>query len=205
VSSLKTPVGPERKSVYLRRRLFVLAGLLAIVAFVVLVILKPGSSGSAASAPEVVLPAEVVVGEKVEEPTGELPGCPPGQLEVTPVVNLDSYATNELPQLSMRIENTGETACHAELGTAGMSFKITSGSDEVWRSTDCQVKPDSRMIILEPATPLETEPLEWDRTRSSTETCEIARDQVGADGATYHLHAAAAGVQSGSTATFLLY
>ena len=60
-------------------------------------------------------------------------------------------------------------------------------------------------MILEPGTPLSTDPIEWDRTRSSPETCEIARDPVVADGATYHLHVAAGGVQGSGTAPFLLY
>lgn len=207
MNTLRDPVGPERKAVYLRRRLLVLAGLLAIVAFVVLVILKPGSSGGAASAPEVEMPDEIVAAEKVQDktPTGDVPDCAAGELEVTPLTDHDSYAAGELPQLSLRVENKGEKACQAQLGTAGMSFKITSGSDEVWRSADCQVNPDNRAVILEPGTPLSTDPIEWDRTRSSPETCEIARDPVVADGATYHLHVAAGGVQGGGTAPFLLY
>lgn len=203
----RDPVWPERKGVYLRRRLLVLAGLLAIVAFVVLVILKPGSTGGAASAPEVTMPDEIVAAEKVQDktPAGDVPECAAGELEVTALTDHDSYAAGELPQLSLRVENKGERACQAQLGTAGMSFRITSGIDEVWRSVDCQVNPDSRAVILEPGVPLSTEPIEWDRTRSSTETCEVARDPVVADGATYHLHVVAGGVQGGGTAPFLLY
>jgi hypothetical protein len=103
------------------------------------------------------------------------------------------------------VENKGEAACQAQLGTAVMAFVITSGSDEVWRSSDCQVNGDSRAVVLEPATPLETEAIEWDRTRSGTETCEIARDPVTAEGATYHLHVAVGSVSGTGTAPFLLY
>ncbi len=208
MSGWREPVGPEKKAVYIRRRLIVLGGLLALIIFVVLVIWKPGSSGGAASAPEVDLPKEIVAADKQQNPqikAGELPACAAGSLVVTPIVDRESYAAEELPQLSLRVENTGDEKCEAQLGTSGMSFTVTSGSDEVWRSTDCQVNPDSRAVILEPKKPLETEAIVWDRTRSSPETCEIARDQVDADGATYHLRVSAAGVQSSGTSSFLLY
>ena len=204
MSNLRNPVGPQDKSVYIRRRLAVLVGLLATIAIIVLIVLKPGSSGGAAAAPEVELPTEVVVEDKTQ-PAAAVVMCPAGELEVTAITDRESYAPGELVQLSLRIENKSEIACQAELGTAGMNFRITSGSDEVWRSTDCQVNPDRRAVILEPAKPLETEPIEWNRTRSSAETCDVDRDPVGAGGATYHLHASAAGVASNSTAPFLLY
>jgi len=207
VNTLRDPVGPERKGVYLRRRLLVLAGLLALIAFVVLVIVKPGSSGGAASAPQVEVPDEIVAADKAQsaEDDAEVPACAKGSLLVTPITNQDSYASGELPELSLSVENTGDAACSAELGTAGMTFRITSGADEVWRSTDCQKNADSRVVILEPAKPLTTEPLTWDRTRSSPETCDIDRDSVTAEGATYHLNVTAAGVSGQGTAPFLLY
>ncbi len=204
MSTLRDPVGPERKAVYVRRRIAVLVGLVALIGFIVLIIVKPGSSGGAAAAPEVELPGEVVV-EETTTPAADVPVCPAGELQVTPITDRESYAADEQPLLSMRIENIGEINCQAELGTAAMSFRITSGSDEVWRSTDCQVDADRRSVILEPAKPLETEAITWDRTRSSTETCSVDRDGVTAEGATYHLHVSAAGVSSNSTAPFLLY
>lgn len=208
MSGWKEPLGPEKKSVYLRRRLLVLAGFLALVGFIVLVIVKPGSSGGAATAPEVTLPAEIVAADKVQDKSvepGALAPCPAGELVVTPITDRESYAGGELPLLSLRVENMGAAACEAQLGTSTMTFTITSGSDQVWKSTDCQVSPDTRAVILEPGKPLETEPLTWDRTRSSVETCEIERDPVFAEGSTYHLQVSAAGVQGTSTAPFLLY
>lgn len=208
MSGWREPVGPEKKSVYLRRRLLVLGGLVAVIVFIVLVIVKPGSSGGAAAPPDVKLPAEIVSADKAQDKsvkTGELPPCAAGELVVTPLTDRDSYSDGELPQLSLRVENTGAAACEAQLGTGGMLFTLTSGSDVVWRSTDCQVRPDMRAVILEPKKPLETEAIAWDRTRSSTETCDVDRDPVGADGSTYHLQVSAAGVPGTGTASFLLY
>ena len=207
MGTLTDPVGPESKAVYMRRRLLVLAGIVALIVFVVLVVVKPGSSGGAAKAPDVKVPDEIVAAEKTQDKTqtGDVPACPAGELAVTPITDRESYAAGEQPMLSLRVENVGAAACQAQLGTGLMSFKITSGSDEVWRSTDCQVSPDQRAVILEPGKPLETEPIAWDRTRSSPESCDISRDPVVAEGSTYHLQVSAAGVTSTDTARFLLY
>ncbi|MBU3994187.1 MAG: hypothetical protein KKF42_00160 [Actinobacteria bacterium] len=208
MSTLREPVGPKDKKVYVRRRLLVLAALLAVGIAVVLVIVKPGSSGGAAGAREVEVPEDLVSVEKQEteeaDPTA-IAACADSQIRVTPVTDRDSYAAGELPKLSLSVENVGEADCQADLGTAGMSFEITSGADQVWRSTDCQQNADHRSVIVQPGKPLTTEALEWDRTRSSPESCEITRDPVGAGGATYHLRVAIGGVNGEGTAPFLLY
>lgn len=206
MSTLRNPIGPKSKGVYVRRRLFVLVGLLAVVAFVVLVIVRPGTDGGAAKAPEVKMPEELVAAEQAETgKPGELPNCGTGELAVTPLTDGNSYAAGQSPLLALRIESRAEAACQADLGTAGMSFVITSGSDQIWRSTDCQENPDHRNVILQPGEALETEPFAWDRTRSNPDSCDAERPQVVAGGATYHLHVAIFGVQGSGTASFLLY
>ena len=185
MNTLRDPVGPESKGVYLRRRLLVLGGLLAIIVFVVLVIVKPGSSGGAASAPEVQVPDEIVAADKLQNDqpkAGESAPCPAGEISVTPIVDRDSYASGELPLPSLRVENPGAKKCEAQLGTAGLSFILPSGSEQVWRSRACKINADTRAVSLDPGKPLETEPIQWDRTRSSPESCEIARDPVTAEG-----------------------
>lgn len=207
MSTWRDPVGPEAKSVYLRRRIFVLVILLAVAAAVVLIFVKPGSSGGAATNPKVEVPGEVVAGEQASEPkeSGEPGECGANDLSVAAITDRESYAAGEKPELSLAVLNVGEKTCVADLGTAGMVFSITSGSDQVWLSTDCQQKPDHRAVLLEPDKPLTTETITWDRSRSSAETCDVARDPVAADGASYHLRATVAGVESDETAQFLLY
>lgn len=203
----RDPVGTKEKSVYVRRRILVLLGLLAIVAAVVLIILKPGSTGGAASSRGVEVPDDLVAAEQADakQESAEIPACGAGQLEVAPITDRESYAVGELPQLSLSIENTGTAPCTADVGTAGMLFTITSGSDEVWRSIDCQTDSAHLAVVLEPGTPLTTEPLAWDRTRSSAESCETSRETVGSGGASYHLRVAAAGIEGTGTKQFLLY
>jgi len=202
MAAWQNPVGSKPKSVYVRRRILVLLALLALVAVVVLIIVKPGGSHDTAppagSTPS--LDAEPVV-----QDDGEPVECLKSQLLVKPVTDRNSYASGELPQLSLTITNTGTKSCTTDLGTAGMIFSVTSGSDQIWLSTDCQSQPDHRLVILEPKSPVPTEPITWDRTRSSTGTCDIDRDPVVAGGASYHLRVTAAGVESTDTAQFLLY
>lgn len=202
----KDPVGEKDKSVYVRRRILVLLGLLAVIAAVVLIIVRPGSSESAATSRDVAVPKDLVAADKADSKAqdAEVAPCGDGQLLVTPITDRTSYAPGELPQLSLSVENTRDEKCTADLGTAGMTFTVTSGSDQVWRSTDCQTKPDHRAVILEPGKPLTTEAIAWDRTRSGTETCDIGRDQVAAGGASYHLSVAVAGVEGKGTVQFLL-
>lgn len=204
---LNDPVGPERKSVYLRRRLFVLAGLVAIVVAVVLVIVKPGSTGGAATAPKVDLPKDVVAADAPEESLkdGEIASCKASDLEVTPITDRNTYAAGEQPLLSLSVQNISDATCAADLGTATMTFKVWSGTDEVWRSTDCQKDPKSQPVKLKKGEKLTTETLAWDRTRSSTETCDVPRDEVYGDGSTYRLEVSVAGVPGKGSAPFLLY
>lgn len=207
-SALRTPVGPNDRSVYLRRRLIVLLGIVAVIAAVTLMIIRPGSnSGSAGEVSKVEVPSDL--SEKPETPAADeeatTPMCDSNALAVTAETDQGSYGPGEIPQLSLTVTNTSKEKCIADLGTAGMSFTVTSGADEVWRSTDCQTAKDSLPVELAAGETLETETIAWDRTRSSTETCEITRDPVWADGASYHLSASVAGVKSETTAQFLLY
>lgn len=211
MSTWKEPVGPKAKGVYLRRRILVLVALVALAAAVVLIVLRPGSTGGAVGAREVEVPDDLVQVEQQDQQQAEsdepapLAVCAAGQLVVTPVLDAASYGPEQLPLLSLSIENRSDAECSADLGTAGMSFTITSGSDQIWRSTDCQQNPDHRAVILKPGEPLETEPLAWDRTRSSPDTCDTEREAVVGGGASYHLRVSAAGVESNGTAQFQLY
>lgn len=204
-------MGPKDRKVYVRRRLMVLMVLLAVIAVVVLIIVRPGSSGGVVDANQVEVPKDLVESPAPESdgPDGAgddaVASCSAGQFTVTPATDKGDYAAGELPQLSLSVENTGEEPCSADLGSANLQFVIVSGDDEVWRSADCQENAEHLAVILEPGTPLETEAIPWDRTRSSSETCDISRDPVAAGGASYHLRTAAAGTQGTGTAQFLLY
>lgn len=207
MSKWRDPAGSKDKNVYVRRRVLVLLGFIALVAAVVLVIIRPGSNGGVGEMNTVELPGDLaqVAQQQTTQDPATVQACAPGQLTVTPVVSSQNVAPEETPQLSLTVENTGQAECTADLGTAGMTFSITSGSDQVWRSTDCQKNPDHRAVILKPGTPLPTTPIPWDRTRSGAETCGAEREPMPGGGASYHLTASVGGVSSVGTAQFQLY
>lgn len=207
MSTFRDPVGPKPAKVYVRRRLLVLAVLVAVIAVIVLAIVKPGSGAGAPEANEVSLPTDLAAqtAQSNAPQDGDVAACQPGQLKVTPGSDKTDYAEGELPQLFLSVVNSGSDPCSADLGTAGMEFIVSSGDDQVWRSVDCQSEPEMLPVILDPDQPVQTEPIAWDRTRSSAETCDITRDPVASGGASYHLRATVAGVDSSGTAQFLLY
>ncbi|GAB2566990.1 hypothetical protein [Leucobacter ruminantium] len=203
LDALRNPVGPKDRKVYIRRRIAVLAVLLAVVAVVVLVFVKPGSSGGARDSAQVEVPNDLP--RDAEPAEGDAPAaCSAEQITVTPITDKTAYAEGELPLLSLSVENTGADACTADLGTAGMTFTITSGEDQVWRSVDCQKDPTNQAVILDPGKPLTTDTVQWDRTRSTPDTCEVPREPVAAGGASYHLAVAAGGATSTDTVQFIL-
>lgn len=205
MSTLRDPVGPKNRNVYIRRRILVLAGLVAIIAVIVLIIVKPGSGGPT-EIPNVDVPADAATTSPADDPKSskKTQECAASELRVTAITDKTDYAAGDLPKLSLSVENTGSKPCTADLGSAGMQFVISSGDDEVWRSVDCQTEPESLPVILDPGKPLESEAISWDRTRSSPDTCKVSRDPVGADGATYRLQATAAGVTGAEKVSFLL-
>jgi hypothetical protein len=106
--------------------------------------------------------------------------------------------------ISMRITNTGRSACTLDVGTAQQEYVIVSGSDPIWNSRDCQTESAPLDRVLQPNEPLTSNPFPWDRTRSSTSTCGTARPEVIAAGSTYRLSVKLGDLTSASDAAFIL-
>ena len=155
--------------------------------------------------------------EKVEVPEG-ISGaqdgaagpkaCGDADLIVDAHTDALTYAEGVLPKFSLSVENNGKEDCVANLGTKTMVFEVREANESdpkkaLWRSTHCQQDPDTRMVILEPKTPLATDPIEWDRTASSEDSCDWAEREAAPAGA-YDLHVEIAGVKSKEPAQFLI-
>jgi hypothetical protein len=185
MSTIKNPVGPQPPSVYWRRRLVLLLLVVVVIVVVVLIIVRPGSgtpsshpsgSNSASGPPS----AGATSGSSAT-------ACDPSVITLTPITDAASYAAGVNPQLSMSITNSGASACTFDVGTDAQVYLITSGSDQIWSSKDCQEAPAANKQVLQPGKALSTTPFAWDRTRSSTTTCTGSRPEVTAGGASYHL------------------
>ena len=201
-------------SVYRRRRLMVLLGLVAVIVAVVLVIVRPGASQgdevsqTAPPTPSATVPAsdDPVASEPPAEPSADGAPCAERQIIVEAITDKQVYAAGEQPNLSVTITNTGPNTCVLNVGTAAQVFTVTSGTETYWKSTDCQVDAVDAQVSLEPNTPVSSSaPIVWDRTRSNADTCGGERTPAPAAGASYHLAVAVSGFESDATKQFLLY
>jgi cytoskeletal protein RodZ len=139
--------------------------------------------------------------------TAAAKACAATDISVEAVADKTSYAAGQNPKLSIKLTNEGSAACTFNVGTTTQSFTITSGSDTWWRSTDCQTAPSDMIVLLKAGqTVASSQPVVWDRTRSSVSTCKsTSRPKAGGGGATYHLQVSIGGVPSHGDTMFLLY
>ncbi len=180
MSTFRNPVGPQPASVYWRRRLVVALLLIAVIAIVVLIIVQPRGDSKSDSGNKQPHP-------QVSQSVDPSAACAPGVVELTASTDKSNYASGENPQMTLTLTNEGAVPCTINAGTTQQVFTITSGSETYWKSTDCQSGAVDANVVLEPNIPKSTNPLAWDRTRSSPTTCDSSRQQVTAGGASYHL------------------
>lgn len=191
MSTLRSPVGPQPPSVYWRRRIFALLGLAAVVVVIVLIVssLSSGApSGDKTPAPGGTPTSDGTPAPDFTSAAGGDP-CDPAQVRLVAVTDSNRYDSGEKPMISMEITNAGAQPCTFDVGTGAQEYIITSGTDRIWSSKDCQTGETSTPQVLEPGVELTTEPFAWDRTRSSTDTCNGSRPAAvaGKDGPTYRL------------------
>lgn len=201
MSTLRHPVGPQPPSVYWRRRLLVLLGVVAVVVIIVLIVWNGGRASE--DARETPAPSGTPSDEASAPPfaDGE---CDPDVVRVEAVTDAESYQAGVQPLISMRVTNLGSSACVLAVGPDVQVYSIVSGADPIWTSTDC-LSGDPAEVTLQPNQPVTTEPFAWDRTRSDPATCDQARSEVTAGGATYRLSVSLGGIESESDVPFLLY
>ncbi len=133
--------------------------------------------------------------------------CSASDIVVSAVADKTSYASGQNPKLSIKLTNEGSTSCTFNVGTSTQTFTVTSGSDTWWRSTDCQTEPSDMVVLLKAGqTVSSSQPVVWDRTRSSVSSCQSTnRPKAAGGGATYHVQVAIGGVPSQGDTMFLLY
>jgi hypothetical protein len=186
--------------VYWRRRLIVGLGVVAVIVIVILIIVRPGSgspkaAGTTAPSATASTPASTSTGA----------ACSDANLTLAPVTDKVSYAAGELPQISMKLTNTGTTSCTVNMGSTKQDLIITSGSETIWNSTDCQTGAVDSPQVLKAGQSVSTPAIPWNRTRSSKSTCSSTTlPQVTAGGASYHLGVTLGDLKSKDTVQFLL-
>lgn len=204
MSTVRNPVGPLPPEVYWRRRIVVGLVALAVLIIIVLIIVRPGSGAPTEQpAPEPETSESALPGD---EPVAEGPAgaCTAAQLELTPVTDAEVYSADQQPLLSLTLLNTGTTACTLQAGSDVQSYVITSGSDRIWASSDCQEPGVPAEVTLQPGEPLTSAPFAWSRTRSAPDDCDSERVPVVAGGATYRLSVSVGEIESDGDRPFIL-
>lgn len=208
-------------AVYRRRRLAVFGGLVLVLAAVAvgiwLLIAQPWAPSDAAdrtpspksqaSQTPTESPSDEPTASSTPDPTPTVAACTASDVRVEAVTDAESYQADVQPKLSIRLTNTSDADCTLNVGSSTQTFTITSGSDTWWRSTDCQQNPSDMIVTLkagEDATSVE--PVIWDRTRSSVDTCgDENRPRAPGGGASYYVGVSIGGFDSETPTQILLY
>ena len=204
MSTFREPVGPQPKSVYWRRRL-VVGGVLAAIIVIIALIAWPRGAATPDKTPA---SESAPAGDQSEAPTEAAASapCDPARIELLAITDSNNYGADQYPQLSLAITNLGKDPCSYNVGTSQQLFTVSSGEETYWLSTDCQQNPADQLVELRPAEPVRTTPIEWSRTRSSTDTCDqLDKPKVPAGGASYKLTVKVGEVTSPKSVQFLLY
>ena len=111
------------------------------------------------------------------------PTCDQKLVTVKATTNKTSYAADEKPVLSLTVTNGGKLPCKVNIGTSQMDFLVTSGSDRVFSSADCQAASTDLVKTIAPGKS-ETANFPWPRNRS-VQGCEKVPDGAVAGGGYY--------------------
>lgn len=180
---MSTGQGSPRPSaaVYRRRRIVVgIAALLVIalliwgVSAIVGAIRGPGPDKTAAPAPEPSQSSSAAPASSSGAPAGVNPdgSCPAGAVKVTASTDKASYASGAKPVLIMTLRNTLSVPCTTNVGTKEQEFVVTSGTDRIFSTKDCQKDAVDTQFQLEPGKD-EQARFTWNRARSLTKCAAI--------------------------------
>lgn len=199
MSTFRNPVGPQPSGVYWRRRLIVGLGLVAVIVIIVLIFVRPDSG-----TPQ---PTSTKSSTSTPSPTSTnaVGECDPAKITLDAITDNTSYEAGVNPVLSFTLKSSATQACTFAAGSDVQEFRVTSGDELIWTSVDCQVDPVAAVTTLQPGVPKQGPSLSWDRTRSSADSCDAAREQVTSGGASYHFEIIVGDVKSATTKQFLLF
>lgn len=205
---------PVSAAVYRRRRLFVGLALLLVLAVTFGALAAGGvfrgsteqASSTDGTTPE---PGETAAaGDPASDPAPEstptapaTPTCDQNLVTVAAATDKTIYVDGENPMLTLQVTNGGTVACEVNMGTSQMEFLVTSGTDRIFSSKDCQAKSEDLVKIIQPGQS-ESANFPWQRNRS-VEGCQPVAAVPGAGGA-YYVYVAKLGTRTSQKAVFQL-
>ena len=111
------------------------------------------------------------------------------------------YGPGENPLLTLKVTNGGTVPCEVNIGTSQMEFLVTSGSDRIFSSKDCQASSEDLVKVIAPGAS-ETANFPWSRNRSA-DGCQAVAAAPGGGGA-YYIFTAKLGSRASPKAVFQL-
>ncbi|WP_051208774.1 hypothetical protein [Propionicicella superfundia] len=164
------PVGTRSASVYWRRRLLVTAALVAGLAVAGGVVWLNAQDRPTAGSD--VTPAAVV---KVATHTAR--ECAPGFL-ATSITGSSEMKRGSTHSFTVRVTNSGAEACRLTLESRPLTLTVSSGSDRIWGSADCDAWGLTGDATIEPGGTQEWK-VPWSAKRSQS-GCRLAGGTLGA-------------------------
>jgi len=206
--------------VYRRRRLVVGGALLLVIAIVVSGFalagaFKGGSQQASSTKPSPTDPvsanpaasatpsaAASATASATPSPTASAtPTCNQNLVTVTASTDKPAYGPGENPMLTLKVTNGGKVPCEVNIGTSQMEFLVTSGSDRIFSSKDCQASSEDLVKVIAPGAS-ETANFPWNRNRSVDGCKEVAAAPGG--GGAYYIFTAKLGSRASPKAVFQL-
>ncbi|MET3809999.1 hypothetical protein [Arthrobacter sp. UYEF3] len=174
-SAARKPVSP----VYRRRRLFAGAILLLVLALAVggFAAISGSINGAPPAAtdgesPQQELPGSTSAPSQSAGPTASATvspspstGCDEKLLTVSAATDKAAYSPGENPLLTLKVTNGNRVPCEVNIGTSQMEYLVTSGTDRIFSSKDCQADNTDLVKTIAPGQS-ESANFPWDRKRS---------------------------------------
>lgn len=196
MSTVLKPVGPHSPGVYWARRAVMLLLLIALVAAVIfgLRALLLGSGSATSPVPAATKEPTQTTSPSVQaSPTQQstaaptvadgtasaaIPTCTAQQIQIVATADKDEYAPDATAKLGMTITNASDAPCVMDVGNGPLELRVTSGSDRIWSSDDCQTEASSDVRTIEPGEAGRmVSSVEWGLTRSAP-GCKGGEEQV---------------------------
>lgn len=174
MSSVMKPVGPQPPNVYWRRRVIAVV-LLLVLALLIWVVIGAftGDDEPAAQAPAPsasVTATASPTSSPEDSPSTDGSECVARDVAVVATADSRTHKVGDTAQIGMTITNTSDETCTMDVGSAALTILVTSGSDKVWSSDDCEVDSRSNVVDLEAGQEMESA-VPW-KTERSGANCE---------------------------------
>lgn len=181
MSSVMKPVGPQPPNVYWRRRALAIVVLVVVLALLIWGITAligaftggdeqttQPSAGASATAAASSSPSG--------SPSAGGAACTARDVQVVATADSRTHKVGDTAQIGMTITNGSDKACRMDVGSSALTILVTSGSDQIWSSDDCEADSRSNMVDIDAGQAMESS-VPW-KTERSGANCETGLPSI---------------------------